>query len=150
MQNLPTQKKKNFPRMFCRVGSDSSRFLGILRDADEEVDEETIKAGKIPPKKELWGQSNAGMNSGNWGRSTWILGGLDPLDSSPARITEGRARHGGGSSQGCRQPGKSHLPSEIREWRVLCPPKFESSSGPAALSKGRRPRTGIWPGFVAG
>lgn len=43
--------KKNFPGMVCRVGSDSSRFLGILRDAEEEVDEETIKAGKIPPQK---------------------------------------------------------------------------------------------------
>lgn len=49
--NLPPPKKKNFPGMVCRVGSDSSRFLGILRDAEEEVDEETIKAGKIPPQK---------------------------------------------------------------------------------------------------
>lgn len=33
---------------------------------------------------------------------------------------------------------------------TLCPSKLGSSSGPAALSKGRSPRTGIGPGFVAG
>lgn len=62
------------------------------------------------------------------------------MDSSPAGITEGRARHGGGSSQGCRQPGKSHLPSEIREWRALCPPKFGNNALPLEIGEQLRPR----------
>lgn len=105
------------------------------------------------------------MNSGNWRVGdvpTWIFpvfGSLGSLSRRAGEGTEGWGGHSGGSGQGCRQPGKSHLPSEIREWRALClpeireqrsaSPKFGNSSAPAAPSKGRRPKTRIWPGFGA-